>query len=133
MRALPPSPPAVPAEEITGLGCPECYGVLNVSTEGPHETLRFRCRIGHLYSTDDVLMAKERLVEEHLWAAVTALSELTVFLRELVTTGRARPNTKSLEERAASADEEQREIRGIIERNEPVELGHDEVDDEGVK
>ena len=133
MRALPPSPPMAPNEEITGLSCPECYGVLNVGVEGPNATLRFRCRIGHQYSTDDVLMGKEELVEEHLWAAVTALSELTVFLRELVESGRAPHDGNAFEARAHRADQEQRRIRELIEEKESVALDNDETGTKGMK
>src|SRR4051812_37594760 len=100
MRAFPPSPPPVPRETLSGMSCPECFGVLNVSTEGPHANLRFRCRSGHLYSADDVVMGKERMIEEYLWGAVTTLNELATFLRDLVGTGRAAEQAASLEERA---------------------------------
>jgi hypothetical protein len=107
--------------------------VLNVSTEGPHATLLFRCRIGHRYSADEVLFGKEHLIEEHTWAAVTALSELAVFLRELVASGRAGPRGPVLEERARRADEQQQQLRRFIEQNEPIDLDHEGTADEGVK
>ena len=58
MHAIPSRPVAGKGEEITGVSCPDCPGVLGVSTENDH--LRFRCRIGHVYSLQDLVEAKDR-------------------------------------------------------------------------
>jgi two-component system chemotaxis response regulator CheB len=133
MRALPAALPTLPAEEISGLSCPECFGVLNVGVEGLHHRLHFRCRIGHSYSADTVLIGKERVIEENLWGAVTALAELSTFLRELVETGRAGEHADVFTDRAARADEEGRRLRQIIEAHDPVGVQSGQTADQGVK
>jgi chemotaxis response regulator CheB len=83
MRAIPSSTPTTPKEAVSGLSCPECQGVLAVSVERNRRRLRFRCRIGHLYTLEEVIAGKEKYIEDRLWAAVTALSELETLLDEL--------------------------------------------------
>jgi two-component system chemotaxis response regulator CheB len=100
MKALPSPVPSAPDEAISGLSCPECFGVLNVMAEGSRDTLRFRCRIGHAYSAEEVLAGKERNLEDHLWAAITRIDELATFLGELVVAGRAGDRAAEYEERA---------------------------------
>ena len=133
MRALPESVPAAPAEEITGLSCPECFGVLNAQTEGPNATLSFRCRVGHRYGADDVVGAKERWIEDHLWAAVTALAELQTFLRELVGSGRAGAQAAALEQRVARAGDDERALRRILETKEPLGIEPGSSVDQGLR
>src|SRR5262249_51464189 len=103
MRALPSSSPEIPDELITGLSCPECFGVLPVRTEGNCGVLHFRCRIGHAYAVGEVIGGKERAIETHMWAAVTALDELATLLRELVGTRRAGAHAAVYQERAERA------------------------------
>lgn len=123
MRAIPSNPPAFPEEEISGLSCPECYGVLNVSTEGDGRVLRFRCRIGHLYSSDEVVVGKERSVEDHLWAAVTALTELAAMLHEIVASGRDANRAETFTTRARRATEQAAALRSVLDQSDPIVLG----------
>jgi two-component system, chemotaxis family, protein-glutamate methylesterase/glutaminase len=53
--------------------CPECGGTLWVQEEG--DFLRFRCRVGHAYSTESLLADQRQALEGALWAAVVALEE----------------------------------------------------------
>jgi two-component system chemotaxis response regulator CheB len=124
MQTLPSSVPEAPTEEISGLTCPDCFGALGVSAEGSQQILRFRCRIGHLYSAEEVIVGKEKVIEEHLWAAVTALNELRALLRDLVTR-KAAVDIASYDGRAERAAEQEKDVRRTIERNTPtaVELG----------
>src|SRR5262245_57070138 len=120
MRAIPVPLPS--QEEITGLACPECFGVLMVVVEGSRSQPRFRCRIGHSYTASEVIMGKERRIEEHLWAAVTLLNELSTVLRELVVAGKA-DEPDGFETRAHQADEQQEELRRLIEEYSPTKVG----------
>ena len=57
MKALPAD--TAKHQRITGLGCPECPGVLEVShTEEGY--FNFHCRIGHVLSLQDLILAKEK-------------------------------------------------------------------------
>ena len=53
--------------------CPECGGVLWEVHDG--DILRFRCRVGHAYSTDSMLADQKDTVEEALWSALKTLEE----------------------------------------------------------
>ena len=119
MRSVPPSPPAAPKEAVTGMSCPECMGVLRVSTEGRERRLRFRCRVGHLYSLEDVIVGKERRIEEHLWAATTALNELATLLTEV---GASRPKgvARAFRERTKLAGRQQATLRRVLDENQPT-------------
>ena len=79
MDAIPP--PNRRTEQITGISCPECPGVLGVVRREHH--LTFRCRIGHTYSLQDLIISKEQRLEEALWTTVTALEELSRLLRDI--------------------------------------------------
>jgi two-component system chemotaxis response regulator CheB len=69
----------------SGFACPECGGALWELTEG--ELLRFRCRVGHAFSSDTLLAEQSDSVEEALWMALRALEENAALPRRLA--GRA--------------------------------------------
>ncbi len=61
--------------------CPDCSGTLwVVDDEG---MLRFRCRVGHAYSTKTMLDSQGASVEAALWVAVRALEERRDLLRRV--------------------------------------------------
>jgi len=53
--------------------CPDCGGVLWQLDEG--RLMRFRCRTGHAYSTDSLVAAQSKQLEDALWNALRALEE----------------------------------------------------------
>lgn len=57
--------------------CPECGGVLEEAREGG--MLRFRCRVGHVYSPESLLADQTEAVEKALWAAVRSMEEQAEF------------------------------------------------------
>jgi two-component system, chemotaxis family, protein-glutamate methylesterase/glutaminase len=114
MKALPSHVPASPDEDVTGLSCPECFGVLGVTAEGSQGTLRFRCRVGHAYTADEVLAGKERNLEEHLWAAMTRVEEIAACLHELVATGRAGDRAVDYAARAQDCDRQRQLLMEAI-------------------
>lgn len=64
------------AGTLTDLGCPACPGVLEVSPDGRKGYLTFVCRIGHAFSAQSLVDAKESALEDMLWSAVAQLDEL---------------------------------------------------------
>jgi two-component system chemotaxis response regulator CheB len=53
--------------------CPECGGVLWEIQDGA--LLRFRCRVGHAYTTETVLAQQDEAIEDALWTALKTLEE----------------------------------------------------------
>lgn len=111
MLALPLDAHEPGSPRLTGITCPECPGVLEVESAGG-DTLVFRCRIGHLYTQEELLMGKEQRVERLLWAAVEALEELSALLREIGVDG----------ERGSRAHREAEAVRRVIEDMVPVRV-----------
>jgi two-component system chemotaxis response regulator CheB len=119
MQTLPSRSKPNQAVQITGIACPDCPGVLGLIRNRDH--LKFRCRIGHTYSLQDLVISKERRLEEALWAPVTALEELGSLLREVLETGQRISSTrKILEQRATRALRHAEAIRRIIGENDPT-------------
>lgn len=121
MYALPPGLVAG-AEQVTGIACPECPGVLTVTVEGAHRYLHFKCRIGHVFSTDELIAAKERQIEDNVWSAVTSVEELTQLLRDLERFGIQPQRGPSFAERIRRGMAQARELRRVAEESEAIDL-----------
>jgi two-component system chemotaxis response regulator CheB len=82
--------------------CPECGGVL----EEAHENgmLRFRCRVGHLYSPGSLLADQTLGVEKALWAAVRSMEEQAEFSERLANSSRQRKRPRLARRFAEKAD-----------------------------
>jgi two-component system chemotaxis response regulator CheB len=79
-----PIEPAAQLDAVTNLetldvgpasafSCPECNGVLWEGSEAG--VLRFRCRVGHIWSPSSLIAQQDDSVESALWAAIRALEE----------------------------------------------------------
>jgi hypothetical protein len=106
----------------SGMGCPQCPGVLEVSrTEQGYFT--FRCRIGHVLSLQDLFVAKESHIDASLWSSVESLEELAALCRDLAALDQVMIVDKAtLMKRAALASDLAHDIRQTIERNEPIPI-----------
>lgn len=62
--------------------CPDCGGTLFEGDDNGRP-LHFRCRVGHAYSPESLLVGKEAALEAALWAAVVALEERGDLTRRL--------------------------------------------------
>lgn len=71
--------------------CPECGGVLWEVQDG--DLLRFRCRVGHAYSSESALAEQSKAVEQALWVALKALSEKATLLQRMSERARQREHT----------------------------------------
>jgi two-component system chemotaxis response regulator CheB len=71
------APPPMRGDDHRGMpapfSCPDCGGTLWELDDD--DVLRFRCRVGHGWTAESLLSAKDGVVEESLWAAVRALEE----------------------------------------------------------
>ena len=95
--------------------CPECGGTLWEYDEAG--LLRFRCRVGHAYSTESLLADQSNALEAALWAAVVALEERADLARRLSDRMRGRGRTGSghrFEREASDARDRARVVRDAL-------------------
>ena len=100
---------------VSVFSCPECHGVLWEADEGG--LLRFRCRVGHVYSADSMVAAQTDSVDRALWAALRSLEERAALTRKLALRARAREHNwvaRAFEERSNAAAEHAAIVRDLI-------------------
>lgn len=104
--------------------CPECGGVLQEVQES--NMLRFRCRVGHMYSPDSLMADQTEAVEKVLWAAIRSMEEQAEFSERLAANSRqknrarlarrfsekAQANPRKRRQAARAPAEERRRIAG---------------------
>jgi two-component system chemotaxis response regulator CheB len=84
---------ARPAGAPSSFTCPECHGPLWEIGEG--DPVRYRCRVGHAFSEDSLVLEQGSAVEAALWSALEALEERAEFLRRVAERhGSARPRLR---------------------------------------
>jgi len=66
---------------LSGFACPDCGG--NLWELQDSNLLRFRCRVGHAFSTDALLAAQDGELETALWVALRTLEERALLIRRL--------------------------------------------------
>jgi two-component system chemotaxis response regulator CheB len=67
--------------EATRLTCPDCHGPIERFRLG--SITEFKCRVGHAYSSENMLIAHEDAEERALWSAVESLEEGADLVDEL--------------------------------------------------
>jgi len=101
--------------KLSVFSCPECHGSLWESNEAG--ILRFRCRVGHVYSPDSMLAAQTDSVDRALWAALRALEERAALTRRLSERAKASKRSwvsRAFADRAAAAEEHAATMREIL-------------------
>ncbi len=122
MRALPDQLKTT-EDEVTGISCVECPGVLEARIEGNAvKTLHFTCRVGHVFSTNELVAGKERKLDEWLWSALLAMEELAQLLVELARHESDAHAQSSFSSRAAQLRAQAQRIRDLIDENQPIAL-----------
>jgi two-component system chemotaxis response regulator CheB len=100
---------------VSGLTCPECNGSLWELTAS--DTLRYRCRVGHAYAVDSLMVKQQEAVEAAFWVALRALEERGALMRRLIRraekTGH-RAGTERYNEEARTVAERAKTLRDII-------------------
>ena len=95
--------------------CPECHGTLWEEEEGG--LLRFRCRVGHVYSPDSMLSFQSDEVDRALWTALRTIEERAALAHRLAERARLRQLRwvdKAFTTRAREAEVEARQIRQLL-------------------
>lgn len=81
--------------ELAPFGCPDCGGTLWELREG--RLVRFRCRVGHAWTSEALLASQAETLDAALWTALRALEESASLSRELAERARARGNERLAE------------------------------------
>jgi len=121
MNALPADLRPGEGEQFTALICPDCSGAIVVRIDARTGEAVFRCRVGHLYSTEDVVIGKEKHIETSAWVTVHAYEELAAFLkdaRNLIPVLSA----EERERRVAALECNAAVLRELIESDRPITL-----------
>lgn len=92
----------------SGYTCPDCNGSLMSTSEKS-----FRCRVGHAWTADALLQARDDEVENALWIALRSLQEKAKMSRRLA--GTVGPGTRA-KRYIQTADEAERAVRVLGER-----------------
>jgi len=119
MFILPSSLPTDGEDHFTGVTCPDCSGMLVIRAH--RNLISFACRIGHVYSPAELLLAKEELLERRLWIGFSSLDELAKLLQDFERLG-VGGDSPTYRQRGAAAREQAGRLRSIIEADRPAML-----------
>jgi two-component system chemotaxis response regulator CheB len=105
-----PDRPGRPA----AMTCPDCNGAMFEFDEG--DLVRYRCRVGHAWSAESLLLQQVEAAETALWAAIRALEEKAALHRKIVRDmGKPSPLTETYHaERAAEAERSAAALRDML-------------------
>jgi two-component system chemotaxis response regulator CheB len=123
VKAMEPDlgPPNIAVQEgdrpgkVSVFTCPECHGTLWEADE--RGIVRFRCRVGHVYSPESMLAAQTDSVDRALWIALRSLEERAALTHRLSERASSRQHTwvaKAFQQRARAADEHAAVIRDLL-------------------
>jgi two-component system chemotaxis response regulator CheB len=118
---------------VSAFSCPDCGGVLWELKDG--EFLRYRCRVGHAWTSEGLVARQSDILDDALWAALRALEESASLSRQLVDRHRARGHVRlaaRFERQMGQMQERADAIRSAIMQEHGIQLTPDMADDEGV-
>jgi two-component system chemotaxis response regulator CheB len=101
--------------EPSPYSCPECGGVLWELRDG--ELIRFRCRVGHAYTSETLTTEQAHVVEHALWSALRALEEQAAVCRRMAERARRqrRPaSAKRYEDRVRELEQQAQDVRNLV-------------------
>jgi two-component system, chemotaxis family, protein-glutamate methylesterase/glutaminase len=115
----PESPDEAQDGVVSGFTCPECSGALWEVDEGG--LLRYRCRVGHAYSTESLVAEQGVALEAALWTGLRALEERAALFHRLARRfeGDA-PAAGRYRRQAEEAHTQSRLVRAAIEQLHPM-------------
>jgi two-component system chemotaxis response regulator CheB len=113
--------------------CPACHGTLWEADE--NGLVRFRCRVGHVYSPESMLSAQTDEVDRALWIALRTLEERAALSHRLAERGRERAQVwvdAAFTRRAQESDREAALIRELLQaRSAPAQTVPDDLPADG--
>ncbi len=65
------------------LGCPACAGVLAQRRDPGDDRMRRECTVGHRFSFESLLEAKEEQLEQAFWSAIVLLAHVDLIISHL--------------------------------------------------
>jgi two-component system chemotaxis response regulator CheB len=101
--------------KVSVFTCPECHGTLWEADE--RGIVRYRCRVGHVYSAESMLAAQTDAVDRALWTALRSMEERAALTHRLADRARARKHhfvARAFDERASAADGHAAVIRELL-------------------
>lgn len=109
--------------DVSAFSCPDCGGVLWQIQEG--DFVRFRCRVGHSWTSDALVAEQSDQVDDALWAALRSLEERTSLLRQMAARYR-RSGTDTLATRfelqAAQMEARAHLVRDLVIRHRGIDV-----------
>jgi two-component system, chemotaxis family, protein-glutamate methylesterase/glutaminase len=95
--------------------CPECGGVLWEIQDG--KLLRFRCRVGHAFSTESMMAEQSEALDKALWLALKIIEEKIELLRRLAEQARTKARewlAQNFEDRAIEAEQQANLLQKLL-------------------
>lgn len=87
---------------LAPFGCPDCGGTLWELREG--DLVRFRCRVGHAWTSEALLASQSETLDAALWTALRALEENSALSQQLSDRARRRGQPRLAERFADTAE-----------------------------
>lgn len=107
----------------TMIGCPACAGVLALQADDASEHLQ--CSVGHTFSFETLLEAKEEELEKALCSAVALLANLDMISRKLLERSGMQGGgrlSEALRKRMTQARLQAKQLRAMVEDKERPNL-----------
>jgi two-component system chemotaxis response regulator CheB len=128
---LPDAAPAPSAEvaqpgEMVAFSCPECGGTLWETDVG--STASYRCRVGHAYTLENLVVRQSETVERALWVAYRALEERSAMSRRIARRLSERGREESaarFERQAEMAEGDAAELKVVLDAFEAAPVATD--------
>lgn len=98
---------------VSTFTCPECHGALWEIGDG--DLIRYRCHVGHAYTSDAMLEAQSENIEDMLWDLLRSHRERAVLARRLAERERSNALAAQLKERARGYEEDAEIVERLIE------------------
>jgi len=110
--------------KISRLTCPDCHGALWEINDD--EILRYRCHVGHAFTSEALSEGQSEMLEVALWSAVRALEEQMMLAKRIVERARSANHERAailFERRAREAEEHSAVLRELLLRGEKGDIG----------